>query len=262
VGVGMGRGAEFGQISEFAGEPISREQLERLHDRYLWAAGYCRDADVLEVACGSGPGLGHLARTARFLVAGDLSRQALRHALQHYHGRVHLFRLDAEWLPFADASFDVVILCEAIYYLPRPDRFATEAKRVLRSGGWLLIVSANKDLPGFQPSLHSHDYFGVVELDRWLRQLGFRPQFFGGTPLAATPLRQQVLRPLQRLAGRLGVMPQTMRNKRFLRRFVFGPLMPMPAEIMAGEVPCRATPIPSDRPDRQHKVILCAAQRA
>jgi ubiquinone/menaquinone biosynthesis C-methylase UbiE len=115
VGLGVGRGVEFGLISEFAGEPISREQLERLHDRYLWAAGYCRDADVLEVACGSGPGLGHLDRTARLLVAGDLSREALDHARRHYRGRIQLLRLDAEWLPFADASFDVVILCEAIY---------------------------------------------------------------------------------------------------------------------------------------------------
>jgi ubiquinone/menaquinone biosynthesis C-methylase UbiE len=263
LGLGVGRGAEFVPISELSGEPISRDQLKRLQERYVWAGAYCRDADVLEVACGSGPGLGHLARTARSLVAGDLSNEALKRAQKHYDGRVRLFRLDAEWLPLADASVDVVILCEAIYYLPRPHRFATEAKRVLRSGGWLLIVSANKDVPGFQPSLHSHKYLGVLELDQWLRQLEFRPHFFGSTPLAGGPWRQQVLRPLQRLAGTLGVMPQTMRSKRLLRRFVFGPLVPMPAEIVTGQVPCRPpTPIPSDTPDRQHKVIFCAALRA
>lgn len=253
----------FAQISELAGEPISREQLERLHQRYLWAAGYCREADVLEVACGSGPGLGHLAGVARSLVAGDLSEDILALARRHYGDRIDLRRLDAENLPFAGASFDVVILCEALYLLPRPERFLLEARRVLRSGGRLLIVSANKDLPGFQPCLYSHVYFGAVELDRCLQKLDFAPEFFGGTPLPATPWRQRALRPLQRLAARLGVMPQTMRNKRLLRRVVFGPLMSMPAEVVAGEVPCQLpTPIRSDRPDHRHKVIFCAAVRS
>jgi ubiquinone/menaquinone biosynthesis C-methylase UbiE len=258
----MGSGPNFARISELSGDPISREQLERLHDRYLWAAGYCRDADVLEVACGSGPGLGHLAAVARSLVAGDLSDDILDLARRHYGDRVDVRRLDAENLPFAEASFDVVIVCEALYLLPRPDRFLIGARRILRPGGRLLIVSANKDLPGFQPCLYSHVYFGVVELDRHLRELEFTPQFFGGTPLPATSWRQRALRPFHGLASRLGVMPQTMRNKRFLRRVVFGPLMPMPAEIVAGEVPSRPpAPIPSDRPDREHKVIFCAAQR-
>ena len=253
----------FAQISELSGEPISREQLERLHDRYVWAAGYCRDADVLEVACGSGPGLGHLAGVAKSLVAGDLSEDILALVRRHYRDRVVVGRLDAESLPFAEASFDVVILCEALYLLPRSERFLLEAQRVLRSGGWLLIVSANKDLPGFQPCLYSHVYLGVVELDRRLRELGFVPRFFGGTPLPTTPWRQRALRPLQGLAATLGVMPQTMRNKRFLRRVVFGPLMPMPAEIVAGEIPYRPpTPLRSDRSDHRHKVIFCAALRS
>jgi SAM-dependent methyltransferase len=258
----MESGPAFAQISELAGEPISREQLQRLHDRYRWAAGYCRDADVLEVACGSGPGLGHLAGVAKSLVAGDLSEDILALARRHYGDRIDVRRLDAESLPFAEAAFDVVIICEALYLLPRPQRFLLEAQRVLRSGGRLLIVSANKDLPGFQPCLYSHDYFGVVELDRHLRALDFLPQFFGGTPLPVTPWRQRALRPLHPLAAALGVMPQTMRNKRFLRRLVFGPLLPMPAELQADEVPFQPpTPIPSDRADRQHKVIFCAAMR-
>jgi SAM-dependent methyltransferase len=258
----MGSDIQFAQISELAGEPISREQLERLHHRYVWAAGYCRDADVLEVACGSGPGLGYLAGAAKSLVAGDLSADILDLARRHYGDRIDVRRLDAENLPFAEASFDVLILCEALYLLPRPERFLLEAQRVLRSGGWLLLVSANKDLPGFQPCLYSHVYFGVVELDRSLRELSFVPEFFGGTPLPATPWRQRALRPLQRLAATLGLMPQTMRNKRFLRRVVFGPLLQMPAEIAGGEVPYRPpTRIRSDRADRQHKVIFCAALR-
>ena len=259
----MHSGAEFTQISELSGEPISDEQLARLHERYTWAAGYCRDADVLEVACGSGPGLGHLAGVARSLVAGDLADPILGLARRHYGDRIDLRRLDAENLPFTAASYDVVILFEALYLLPRPERFLAEAKRVLRSGGWLLIVSANKDLPGFQPCLYSHVYFGVVELDRRLRELDFAPAFFGGTALPDTPWRQRLLRPLHPLAAALGVMPQTMRNKRLLRRVVFGRLRPMPAEIVAGEVLCRApTPIRCDRPDHQHKVIFCAALRS
>jgi hypothetical protein len=51
-----------------------------------------------------------------------------------------------------------------------------------------------------------------------------------------------------------------MAGKKLLKRLVFGRLVPMPAEIEAGMVPVRQpTPLPSDRPDRAHKVIFCAA---
>src|SRR5438132_1334870 len=100
--------------------------------RYVWAKGYCDGKDVLEVACGAGPGLRLLARVARSVTAGDYSREVLKQT-DAAHGRVaRLQRFDAQFLPFAAGSFDVLLLFEALYYVPAPDRFFAEAKRVLR----------------------------------------------------------------------------------------------------------------------------------
>ena len=48
------------------------------------------------------------------VVGGDCTEVNLRHARQHYKGRVNLARLDAHHLPFEDGRFDVVIVFEAI----------------------------------------------------------------------------------------------------------------------------------------------------
>ncbi len=94
-----------------------------LHTRYHYAAGLCQGKDVLEVRCGSGAGLGYLARRARSVVGGEYTESLLSRALLHYRGRIPLVWLDAHALPFREASFDAVILFEAIYYLGRPEDF-------------------------------------------------------------------------------------------------------------------------------------------
>jgi len=55
---------DFTEVTELAGAEISAEQLERMAHRYSWAAGYCGGRDVVEVACGSGQGLGLLGKVA------------------------------------------------------------------------------------------------------------------------------------------------------------------------------------------------------
>ncbi|MEW8977321.1 MAG: class I SAM-dependent methyltransferase [Symbiobacterium sp.] len=47
---------------------------------------------------------------------------------------------DAEALPFADGSFDVVTCRIAAHHFPAVDRFCREAARVLRPGGRLVVV--------------------------------------------------------------------------------------------------------------------------
>jgi len=51
--------------------------------------------------------------------------------------------LDAEQIPFADASIETVVSAEMVYYLLRPERFATEAYRVLKPGGRLVLSTTN-----------------------------------------------------------------------------------------------------------------------
>lgn len=251
---------DFRAVTELPDTPISREQLERLVNRYTWASTYCRDRDVVEAGCGIGPGLGMLAGVARSLEAGDYCRANLDIASRHYGSRIRLLEFNAEAMPFADKSKDVIVLFEAIYYLPRPERFLTECVRVLREGGHVLLATANKDLWDFHPSPYSHTYFGVVELGSIFARFGFSCSFFGFQPADRSPMRQRLLRPLKRAAVVAGIMPKTMGGKRWLKRIVFGVEVPMPAElIFDADGYQEPEPIAVEQPDRRHKIIYCVA---
>ena len=252
--------AQFLDVTELAGVEISNEQLERLCHRYYWAGNYCSGRDVLEVACGAGPGLLYLASKARAVTAGDYSPEVLARAKAP--GGVELRVFDAQNIPFADGSFDVVIIFEALYYVPSAAKFVAEAARILRPGGFLLIANANKDLYDFNPSPHSVVYHGVIELRDLLQPAGLDPTFFGYLRVDQVSLRQRILRPIKAMAVALNLMPKTMAGKKLLKRLVFGATIKMPASIEEGMAPATPPdPIMADVPNRVHKVIYCAARK-
>jgi SAM-dependent methyltransferase len=253
---------DFLSVTELSGDMVSQEQVDRMIRRYYWAGSYCNGKDVLEVACGTGQGIGYLASLARSFRAGDYSQAILAIARKHYGDRFSIQQFDAQDLPFEAASLDTVIIFEALYYIPVAERFFAECKRVLRPGGVLLISNANRDLFDFNPSPHSFTYHGVRELTGRLQHHGFSVECFGDTPIGEVSLAQRVLRPVKALAARAGLIPKSMAAKKLLKRLVFGKLVPLPAEIPAGlSVVCKPDPLALDEPARGHKVILCAATR-
>lgn len=252
---------DFEGVTEVAGDSASEEQLQRMVRRYFWAGERIAGADVLEVACGAGQGLGYMARIARRVVGGDISSALVATARKHYGTRIEIHQFDAEALPFEDRSFDVVVIFEAIYYIRNINRFIGEVRRVLRPSGKLLIASANKDLFDFTPSPHSIAYYGVCELNQILQGAGFSVSFFGDTPLEEVSVMQRVLRPIKKVATATGLMPTSKLGKALIKRFVFGKMSPLPAEIEPamdqGKQPSR---ISSDTKDTRHKVILVDAR--
>lgn len=252
---------DYSDVTEIVGEPISLEQRYRLHHRYTWAAQYCRGVDAVECGCGTGPGLGLLASVANSFEAGDISPPMVDKARRHYGERCRISVFDAQSLPFADRSKDVVLLFEALYYLADTTAFVRECRRVLRPGGRVLIATANKDLWDFHPSPHAYAYYGVRELGELFAQYGFDCEFFGFQDVRAESMRGKALRPIKRLAVQLDLIPKTMAGKRWLKRIVFGGEVPMPAELSSdlhGHVLPAA--IPGSRPDTHHRIIYCAAR--
>jgi 2-polyprenyl-6-hydroxyphenyl methylase/3-demethylubiquinone-9 3-methyltransferase len=95
-----------------------------------------RDALLLDIACGGGLLAPHLAGSGYRHVGVDLSATAVPIARSH---GITAVRGDALALPFADATFDVVVAGEVLEHVPDLDRAVAEACRVLRPGGTLVI---------------------------------------------------------------------------------------------------------------------------
>jgi SAM-dependent methyltransferase len=253
--------ADYSQVTELSGARGSRAQLARMCQRYYFAGQFCDGKEVLEIACGAGQGLGYLARRARRVVGIDIDDEVLSLARRHYGNRIEIRQMDAQALSFPDRSFDVVVHFEAIYYLPRPEQFASEVRRLLRPGGVLVVCTANKDLPDFNPSPFSRRYFGPPELVTLLRPHGFSIECFGADPIGPLTLRGHALRTLKRAAVHLDLIPRTMKGKELLKRIAFGSLVELPNEIPEGESVELPKSIPADRPDREHRVVFAVARR-
>lgn len=199
--------------------------------RYWLAGEVCRGLDVLEVGCGAGQGLGCLASKARLVVGGDYTERLLDLAQSHFRGSMKLVRFDAHELPFQARKFDRVLLYEAIYYLVRPERFLEECRRVLRPGGMVLICTANREWPDFNPSPFSTRYLSATELTDLFRRSGFRAELFGGFPVSRETVRDRTISLAKRTAAKLHLIPETMKGKEILKRIFLGKLIKMPREV-------------------------------
>lgn len=251
---------DYLSVTELSGSYVSREQIERICNRYYWAGKYCHNKDVLEVACGTGQGLGYLSKIAKSLNAGDYSEKILKIAQEHYGNRIALKQFDAQNMPYKDNSLDVIILFEAIYYLPSAEKFISECRRVLRDGGRVLIATANKDLYDFNPSPYTYNYYNVVELKDLFTKQGFTVEFYGNTPVDKLSLRQRFFRPIKKWAVKFDLVPKTLGGKRIIKRLMFGRLVKMPPEIKENMVPfTEPTKLSSSQPDKEQKVIYCVA---
>jgi SAM-dependent methyltransferase len=252
---------DYSLLTEVPGSLASSEQITRMVNRYRFARDYCRGKDVLEVACGSGQGLGTLAKSARKVVGGDYMDNLLRRAQSHYGSRMPLVRLDAQTLPFRRETFDVVILYEAIYYLEEPTRFVAECKRILRPGGYVIICLPNRSLPDFHPSPHSFLYFTPSELTELLTPIDPETSLFGDTPVDYTSLKSKALSFVKKLIVRMNLMPRTLKGREQLKRLIYGTLTPIPPEIDVGRFTYTAPqPIAGNRPNSQYRVLLAVAQ--
>jgi ubiquinone/menaquinone biosynthesis C-methylase UbiE len=164
---------DFLDVSVLPQAPVSADQLALARQRYAWARGFCNQADVLELACGPGFGWTTLRPVAKSLLLADVSQPMVDLARQVAPADC-VMQIDAHQLPLADASRDVVLIFEAIYYLADIAKFLAEAARVLRPGGHLLIATTNPDLFDFHPSPHSQRYLGLQALQQALQTAGFK----------------------------------------------------------------------------------------
>lgn len=252
---------DYTDVTETVGTRITREALSMLFTRYAFAREFCEGKDVLEVACGSGQGLGFLAGRARWIVGSDYTVTMVRKAKAYYNEAIPLLCLDGHCLPFRDRSFDVLICFEAIYYLSKPENFLQECRRVLRTNGALLVCTVNNEWKDFNPSSLSYRYYSATELKRLMESHGFDVELYAGFRADRSSPSAALLSAAKRLAIRLGIIPKTMRGKEWLKRIFYGDLVPVPSEITESLAPYqKPIPIEAAEPLSSFKTLYAVAK--
>ncbi len=100
-------------------------------------------ARILETAAGTGVVTAalHDALPDAEIVATDLNQAMLDVAADRIRsGKVSFSQVDAQSLPFADASFDLVVCQFGVMFYPDKIAANAEARRVLRPGGRYILV--------------------------------------------------------------------------------------------------------------------------
>jgi demethylmenaquinone methyltransferase/2-methoxy-6-polyprenyl-1,4-benzoquinol methylase len=75
---------------------------------------------------------------------------------------------DAEQLPFADASFDVVSVAFGLRNMTHKDRALAQMCRVLRPGGRLLVLEFSKVAPALQKAYDWYSFNVLPRLGQWV----------------------------------------------------------------------------------------------
>jgi ubiquinone/menaquinone biosynthesis C-methylase UbiE len=115
-------------------QPYAKELARRARD--------LRPARILETASGTGVVTRalHEVLPEADIVATDLNQPMLDVAAERLGDGVRFLQADAQELPFADASFDLVVCQFGAMFFPDRVRAHSEAHRVLSDGGHYLLA--------------------------------------------------------------------------------------------------------------------------
>lgn len=107
---------------------------------------------MLDIGCGTGTLLSIQARDpyCEKLVGLDYAEEMVRRCATKFEesefaDKLLAIRGDAEHLPFADASFDVITCCNSFHHYPHQASAVAEFRRVLRPDGLLVLIDGFRD---------------------------------------------------------------------------------------------------------------------
>lgn len=182
--------------------------------RLVESLGLAGDATALDIGSGTGATLGWLADAGMTPFGIDVSAALANEAASTAAGPVT--RSDAEQLPFATASFDLVLAECVMSVLPDKRTALAEVRRVLRPGGHLVVsdVAVAGSLPAELDSLLGWIACasGALSSDGWvalLAEAGFAVTVTGDHRRDIDDLVAQARRRLAMLQGAVaaGIVP-------------------------------------------------------
>ena len=142
---------------------------------------------VLELATGTGLIAKHIVNAAAHIEATDASAEMIAEAKRDIRSaKLHFSVQDMFRLPYAEESFDVVIVSNALHIVPQPEKALAEIRRVLKDEGVLIaptFTHAENSFFGRVKALFMklagfplHSRWTSEEYLRFLRQNGWTVQ--------------------------------------------------------------------------------------
>ena len=143
-----------------------------------------RHKTVLELATGTGLIAKHIVNAAAHIEATDASAEMIAEAKRDNRSTKLYFSVqDMFRLPYAEESFDVVIVSNALHIVPQPEKALQEIKRVLKNDGVLIaptFTHAGNSFSGMVKAFFMklagfplHSRWTSEEYLRFLRQNGW-----------------------------------------------------------------------------------------
>ncbi|KUI19889.1 hypothetical protein AU192_24445 [Mycobacterium lehmannii] len=123
---------------------VAAELIPQLGPELVRACGVRAGDRVLDVAAGSGNAAIPAATVGAAVTASDLTPELFTagRAIAGQHGvQIEWVEADAEAMPFADNSFDVVMSCVGAMFAPHHQVAADELVRVCRPGGTIGMIN-------------------------------------------------------------------------------------------------------------------------
>ena len=164
-----------------------RKDRAAYEEMYALLRPVVKDKTVLELATGTGLIAKHIVSAAAHIEATDASAEMILEATRdNRSAELHFSVQDMFRLPYADKSFDVVIVSNALHIVPQPEKALAEIHRVLKDDGVLIaptfthaensfsgkIRAFFMKLAGFP--LHSrwtsHEYLAFLRENGWTVQ--------------------------------------------------------------------------------------------
>ena len=161
-----------------------RKDQAAYEEMYKLIRPVVRHKTVLELATGTGLIAKHIVNAAAHIEATDVSAEMIAEAKRDNRSAKLYFSVqDMFCLPYAEESFDVVIVSNALHIVPQPEKALAEIHRVLKDDGVLIaptFTHAGNPFPGkvraFLMKLAGfplHSRWTSEEYLRFLRQNGW-----------------------------------------------------------------------------------------
>ncbi|RPF72269.1 ArsR/SmtB family transcription factor [Aurantiacibacter spongiae] len=156
------------------GEQVEARLSEALEDAPL--------GRLLDIGTGTGRIAHLLANSTEHIVGLDRSPEMLRVARSRLQalpsGEWELIQADFGALPFADASFDTVVMHQVLHYASEPALPVAEAARVCRPGGRIAVVDLDAHEREELREQHAHARLGFTDeqIADWFRASGLEPR--------------------------------------------------------------------------------------